>query len=75
LDLKERNANHIILSCCHMPVSCSSLETGVAPLGAVSHRFNFLIDENKELSVSKLILTYSCSHVCCIYSQLILSCL
>ena len=28
---------------CHLPVSCRSLVDGVAPLGAVSHRFNFLI--------------------------------
>ena len=41
LDLTERNANHIIPSCCHLPVSCRVLLTGVAPLGAVSHRFNF----------------------------------
>ena len=24
-DLTERNANHIIPSCCHLPVSCRSL--------------------------------------------------
>ena len=43
LDLTERNANHIILSYCHLPVSCRSLVDRCGSLGAVSHRFNFLI--------------------------------
>ena len=41
LYLTVHNANHIIPSCCHLPVSCRCLLIGVAPLEAVSYRFIF----------------------------------
>ena len=42
ISLMKHNANDIILSCCHQPVSFRSLVDGVAPLGMVSHRFNLI---------------------------------
>ena len=41
LDLMKHNTNHIILPCCHLQVSCRFQLTSVAPLGAVSDRFNY----------------------------------
>ena len=37
LDFMERNANHIIPTCCHLPVSCRSLVDRFGSLGTVSH--------------------------------------
>ena len=59
----EHNANHIIPSYCHLPVSCRSL-VGMVPLGAVSHTFiyyfiyhmderRFFITEVESLLASK----------------------
>ena len=38
----EHNANDIIPSFCHLPVSCRSLVDWYGSLGVVRHRFNFI---------------------------------
>ena len=50
-DLTEHNVNPIIPSYCHLPVSCRGL---FDHLGAVSHRFNLILNR----SINCDILTY-----------------
>ena len=43
LDLTEHNANHIIPSYCICQLVAEVWLTGMAPLGALNHRFDFLL--------------------------------
>ena len=50
LDLTEPNANHIIPSCCHLPVSCRSLVDRCGPLGSCKPQIYFSFQIIREKS-------------------------